>query len=295
MRQADGRGAGGRLGLVVAQPAQLGDRQRRDRDAAHRVGPRLRTAELVDQVGRGVRAERVSFHSSAGRTTPAGLVEADHAVLLAAHGRPRRRRRARRPRAIRLVERGRTTPPGRPRCRRGAAARPSRTQGARCRRRRRRPCRTAWRSRPRRRSASLSPGRRTGARARAGRAARSPSRARPASSGSNDSLRRSAMDSPAARVGSASWSTRASAQRLLDLRVGAEGPHLLAQDQVVAHAALGGGPDAVLVLGARRLEVEVPGAVVAAVLDDVDGPERAAGVAGAEAQVLVVARAVSGR
>ena len=53
----------------------------------------------------------------------------------------------------------------------------------------------------------------------------------------------------------------------------------------------GRGPDAVHVLGARRLEVEVPRAVVAAVLDDVDGPERAAGVAGAEAQVLVVARA----
>src|SRR4051794_34365127 len=80
-------------------------------------------------------------------------------------------------------------------------------------------------------------------------------------------------------------------QRLLHLRVGAEGAHLLAQDQVVAHARLGGDPDTVDVLGARWLVVEVARAVVAAVLDDVDGPERASGVAGAEAQVLVVARA----
>ena len=46
------------------------------------------------------------------------------------------------------------------------------------------------------------------------------------------------------------------------------------------------------VLGARRLVVEVPRAGVAAGLQRVDGPERAAQVAGAEAQVLVEARAV---
>ena len=72
--------------------------------------------------------------------------------------------------------------------------------------------------------------------------------------------------------------------------------HLLAQDQVVAHARPGGLPDAVHRLGARRLEVEVDVAVVrsaaGAAEQRVDGPERAAQVAGAEPQVLVVARPV---
>ena len=48
------------------------------------------------------------------------------------------------------------------------------------------------------------------------------------------------------------------AQRLLDLRVGAEGGRALLEDEVVAHAARGRRPHAVEVLGARRLEVEVP-------------------------------------
>ena len=78
------------------------------------------------------------------------------------------------------------------------------------------------------------------------------------------------------------------AQRLLDGGVGAERGGALLEDQVVAHAAGGRGPDAVEVLGARRLEVEVPGAVVAGRLQQVDQPEGGAQVAGAEAQVLVV-------
>lgn len=49
----------------------------------------------------------------------------------------------------------------------------------------------------------------------------------------------------------------------------------------------GGGPDTVVVLGARGLEVEVAGALVAA-LQQVDEPERLAQIARAEAQVLVV-------
>ncbi len=93
-------------------------------------------------------------------------------------------------------------------------------------------------------------------------------------------------------MGIASWSSREALQRRLDLGVGPEGAGLLAQDEVVAHAAGGRGPDPVHVLGARRLEVEVPRPVVAALLDRVDGPERAAGVAGTEAQVLVEAGTV---
>ena len=81
--QADGRRTCGVLGLVVAQPAQLGDGERRDRHQPDRVHPRPGTAELVDQVEGGLRGagvvpqQRRSYDG-------AGLVEADHAVLLAA-------------------------------------------------------------------------------------------------------------------------------------------------------------------------------------------------------------------
>ena len=139
-------------------------------------------------------------------------------------------------------------------------------------------------------------GRRRGARGRAGRGARSAMPRAPGLVG---------VERLGAEVGEGLARGRGSVRRAgrrgrrvsacLDLGVGAEGADLLAQDQVVAHAAGRRGPDAVHVLGARRLEVEVARAVVAAVLDDVDGPERAAGVAGAEPQVLVVAGAVSGR
>ena len=82
------------------------------------------------------------------------------------------------------------------------------------------------------------------------------------------------------------------AQRRGHLRVGPERPHLGPQDQVVAHAGGRGRPDALVVLGPRRLVVEVHRAVVAAGLERVHHPERAAHVAGAEPQVLVVPRPV---
>src|ERR1700756_1957060 len=47
-------------------------------------------------------------------------------------------------------------------------------------------------------------------------------------------------------------------ERLPHRRVRPEGGRALAEGQVVAHAAGGRGPDAVVVLGARRFEVEVP-------------------------------------
>src|SRR5262249_27238988 len=53
-------------------------------------------------------------------------------------------------------------------------------------------------------------------------------------------------------------------QRRLDLGVGAERADLVPQDQVVAHARGGGVPHPVVVLGARRLVVEVHGPVVPA-------------------------------
>ncbi len=81
-------------------------------------------------------------------------------------------------------------------------------------------------------------------------------------------------------------------ERLDHLGIRAERPHLLAQDQVVVDARLGGDPDSVVVLGAGGLEVEVDGAVVPTGEQGVDHPERAPGVAGAEPQVLVVLRAV---
>jgi hypothetical protein len=72
------------LRLGVAQPAQLGDRERRDQHAAGHVGAGLGSAHLLDQrrgLGRGpgvVPEQRVA-HRRAGR------VEADQPVLLAAH------------------------------------------------------------------------------------------------------------------------------------------------------------------------------------------------------------------
>ena len=182
-----------------------------------------------------------------------------------------------------------TTRPGRPPCRPGGRPGP-RGRRRPCRRRGRRPCRTAWRSRPRRR-APPQPRMPYRCSSASWSSRSNPIPRRPAASGSNASFAQ-VGDGLARGEGRLRQLVDAGVgQRLLHLRVGAEGPHLLAQDQVVAHAALGGGPHPGLVLGARRLEVEVPGAVVAAVLHDVDGPERPAGVAGAEAQVLVVARA----
>src|ERR1035441_5551074 len=75
-------------------------------------------------------------------------------------------------------------------------------------------------------------------------------------------------------------------------RSGAERPDLIPQDQVIAHARGGGRPDTLVVLGPGRLEVEVHRAVVAAGLQGVHHPERAARIPGPEPQILVVARAV---
>ena len=83
MRQADGGRTRGVLRLVVAQPAQLGDRERRDRHQPDRVHPRRRAAELVDQVEGGLRGAGV-VPQQRRAYDGAGLVEADHAVLLAA-------------------------------------------------------------------------------------------------------------------------------------------------------------------------------------------------------------------
>ena len=83
-------------------------------------------------------------------------------------------------------------------------------------------------------------------------------------------------------------------ERLLHLGVGAERRGALLEQQVRAHVRGGGVPDAVLVLGAARLVVEVARALVggraagAAVLQQVDERERVVQVAVAEHQVLVV-------
>jgi hypothetical protein len=76
------------------------------------------------------------------------------------------------------------------------------------------------------------------------------------------------------------------------LGVGPEGAGLVPQDQVVAHAGTGRLPHVVVVLGARRLVVEVHRAVIAAGQQGIDHPERAPRVAGAKPQVLIVTRPV---
>ncbi len=85
VREADGGRARGVVGLVVAEPAQLGDRERRDRHQPDRVDPGLRSAELVDQVERGLGGAGVVPEQSRAYDGSVG-VEADHAVLLAADG-----------------------------------------------------------------------------------------------------------------------------------------------------------------------------------------------------------------
>ena len=90
-------------------------------------------------------------------------------------------------------------------------------------------------------------------------------------------------------------------QRLLHLGVGPERRRPLLEQQVGAHVRRGRLPDAGVVLGAQRLVVEVPRAVVgraaagAAVLEQVDEGEGVEQVAVAEDQVLVELRAASGR
>ena len=79
----------GVVGLVLGQPAQLGDRERRDRHRPDGLGPRGCPASPPPSSSirsSAARAERVSFHSSAGRTTSPSSSRQHHAVLLPADG-----------------------------------------------------------------------------------------------------------------------------------------------------------------------------------------------------------------
>ena len=88
-------------------------------------------------------------------------------------------------------------------------------------------------------------------------------------------------------MGSPSSANLVDAQRLLDLLVLVEAPCLVGQDQVGAHATAGEVPDAVAVLGAVRVGVEVPHALPAGVLEELDDIEGVTDALGAEAEVLV--------
>src|SRR5436305_10798582 len=78
-------------------------------------------------------------------------------------------------------------------------------------------------------------------------------------------------------------------QQRLDFGVVIEALHLLLQNQVGAHAAGGEGPDAVLVLRAVGVAVEMPHAGPAGVLEQLDEEKRRLGVVAPEPQVLVEA------
>src|SRR5256714_6450072 len=78
-------------------------------------------------------------------------------------------------------------------------------------------------------------------------------------------------------------------QERLDFRVVIEALHLFLQDQVGAHAAGGEGPDAVLVLRAVGVAVEVPHAGPAGVLEQLDEEKRRLRIVAPEPQVLVEA------
>ena len=90
-------------------------------------------------------AERVSFHSSAGRTTAPSAVQRDHAVLLPGDGH--RRHVVEQTAGTSPAAAPPTTPAGRPRCRPGARLAP-RARRAALRRPARRPSPTGWRSPP---------------------------------------------------------------------------------------------------------------------------------------------------
>ena len=147
--QQDPARAGGDVRLGAGGPAQLGGGDARDRDGAHRLGPRGGPAELLDQrrgVGRGpgvVPQQRVAHRLAV-------LVEQHHPVLLARDPDRRdvagadlaERARQRVPpgpgidlRAVRVRTAGPPAPPARP---------PDRRRG---------PWWPGWRNRPRRRTA----------------------------------------------------------------------------------------------------------------------------------------------
>jgi hypothetical protein len=81
VRERDGRHPRGVVGFVVAQPAQLGDRERRDR---HETGaPReFIGAELGGQIGRRTRRARVVPQQGIADHVAVGI-QGHHAVLLA--------------------------------------------------------------------------------------------------------------------------------------------------------------------------------------------------------------------
>ena len=179
----------------------------------------------------------------------------------------------------------------------GCVARALRGPARRSRRRGPPPCRTGSTSRPRRRGVYPRAPEQVldgelvrGARSRS-RARRPCRRRSPRTRCGRRAGRRSV--SPAASVGLRELGDPAGGQRLLHLGVGPERRRPLLEQQVRAHVGGGRRPDAVDVLGAQRLVVEVPRAVVggrrrAAVLQQVDQDERVEQVAVAEDQVLVV-------
>jgi hypothetical protein len=73
--------AGRGLRLVVAEPAQLGRRERRDEDAADRLGTGFRAAHLVDQL-EGLVARSHVVPEDGVAYGDVRRVEDDHAVLL---------------------------------------------------------------------------------------------------------------------------------------------------------------------------------------------------------------------
>jgi hypothetical protein len=72
------------LGLVLGEPAQLGDGEAGQRHAADGIGPRGR-AQLGDEVGRRARRPDVVPEQRRPHDVPR-VVEGDHAVLLAGDG-----------------------------------------------------------------------------------------------------------------------------------------------------------------------------------------------------------------
>src|SRR5439155_13725133 len=82
VRQQDAGHPGGVGRFVGGEPAQLGDGEAGHRYRSRRLRPRGRPAQLGDQVGGGAGGAGV-VPQQGGPDHLAGLVEADHAVLLA--------------------------------------------------------------------------------------------------------------------------------------------------------------------------------------------------------------------
>ena len=131
VRQRDRSDPGGDVRLVLGQPAQLRDRERRREHRPGELGASLRSAELVDELlGRRRRAEVVPEQRRSQHLT--GVVEDHHPVLLGADtdgiG-------AFQQAVAGALESAPTKRRGRSRCRRGAAPPPTRRSGPTLRRR----------------------------------------------------------------------------------------------------------------------------------------------------------------